>query len=98
MSSGFCAPTILAIVIYVLCVGYAIINIFNRPNKVLQVVALVFLVLFAGLLCYGLYTLCENEYVGWAWGVLGVKLLGAISVGLSTFSHSCALSKSYGVP
>lgn len=94
MSSGFCAPSILSIIFYVLCACGAIVNVFTRPHKVLQVVSFVFFALFAWLLCYGLYTLCANGQVGWAWGVLGIKLIGGIATGLSIFSHSCTISKS----
>lgn len=95
MVSGYGAPTILAIVVYVLAVCSMIFNAVVLPHKVLQVVALLIFVIFAWLLCYGLHTLCANGHEGWAWGVLGIKVLGGFSAGLYMFAHSCLLSKSY---
>lgn len=90
--SGFCAPTILAIIIYAIGACMALVHIVVLPHKVLQVVAFVLFILIAWLICYGLHTLCSYNQVGWAWGVLGIQLLCGLTAALYMFVHSCQLT------
>ena len=101
MNSGYCAPTILIIIIFIIGVIFHLITFAtsianqNDGQIILQTFSLVLYIVVALLVIYGFFTLCVAGQSGWAWGIIGIKILAGILVALQMSTYSCDIGRTY---
>lgn len=101
MNSGYCAPTILMIIIFIIGVIFHLITFAtsianqNDGQIILQSFSLILFIVVALLVIYGFFTLCAAGQSGWAWGIIGIKILAGILTALQMSSYSCDISRTY---
>ena len=94
-SSGFGSASIFYLVIIIIGTLIGLVPIFSKDdeNVPLNVTAWVFSLVTHILVFYGLYELTRNGCYEWAWGVIGIGVLGCITLGLYAVAHSPKLNK-----
>lgn len=93
VASGFCAPTILiliCVIIGILCQSY---ETAIKPQKGMHTLVLILSIIVCSIVVWGFHTLCRNGREDWAWGIIGLKILSAITLTISISLQSCKISK-----
>ena len=95
MPTGYGSATIVYIVWIVIVTILGLIPIFSNKDEhvPLNVSAWVIALVFHILVVYGLYELSRNGCYEWAWGVIGLMVLGGIVSGLYAVAHSSKLQE-----
>lgn len=82
MSNGFCAPTVIYLVLAILGIVGHTLKLIIHPNPTVSVgnthynkssaalVSLLMSALITGFVTWILYALCANGHEGWAWAIL----------------------------
>tara|TARA_B100001093_G_C26227823_1_gene758898 strand:+ start:278 stop:610 length:333 start_codon:yes stop_codon:yes gene_type:complete len=86
---GFCTPTIILIIIYVIAIFACFVNMYWQPQKDIFITLIIIAIILAYIVCSGAHLLCLNDLHHWAWAIVGVKILSACYVGILNYAWSC---------
>lgn len=92
VASGFCAPTIIVLILAIIGIIFQIYEVAIKPQKGMHTLVLILSLICSAIVVWGFHTLCSFNQEGWAWGIIGLKILSGITLALSMTLHSCKIS------
>lgn len=92
-ASGFCAPTIIILILAIIGIIFQIYEIAIKPQKGMHTLLLIMSLICSTIIVWGFHTLCSFNQEGWAWGIIGLKILAGITLALGIALQSCKISE-----
>lgn len=92
-ASGFCAPTIIVLVLAIIGIIFQIYEVAIKPQKGMHTLVLILSLICCAIVVWGFHTLCSCRREDWAWGIIGLKILAGITTAISISLQSCKIGE-----